>query len=435
MDNASSKPSPGQVERPVGPQTAPSAMPLNTPSAEVERPRSSTRNYLVTMGLIVAGASYGGYRFAKYEESSGSPIAATYASRETWEDRPAGEMPRAESAKGRDKKREPRSSGEKKEKIETPSAETVACDTGPLKGNRLGDLFTRYTSISGKAPEKIDVNFYDQLSKLWDKKKDRSPRNRVVVEACDQVLEEYKSQPRQTMSLDDYTEIIKDTVDDTKEKLSWDKIAEVKGMSAEEKELAKKVVDLLDEKSVLAYSLTELMPSADGVLNKNVLEFLLKYAGARFVYSIPAIGDPMTSFGPYQFTSYALHDLPGDRRGASVVNAALPKEIRIPGSVIKLQEEDHHRAAFLFMVDNICDLVKRSEKSAGWEQLDDSKKVAHLKEQIVIFCATAHHQPAIAKRRAAEWIEAGGADKLIAYLTPHLKAYAVKTRANLHALD
>ncbi len=312
------------------------------------------------------------------------------------------------------------------------SNEEVTCKTGNLEGVALRSLFTQYTGIEEEAPEKVNINFYGRLELMWEKKKEISPDNPVVQEIASTILDEYKKKPHDTVSMKDYETIIADVLDETNSEISWDKIAELKNMNRGERKLAEKVVKLITAKDVVAYSLTELMPSANGELNKNMLEFLLKNAGTRFLYSIPALGDRWTSFGPYQFTSFALHDIPEDRRGASVINQALPKDIRIPGSMIKLRGEDHHRAAFLFMIDNICDLIKRSNDASGWKKLETNKEA--MRKQIIIFCAVAHHLPSRAKTQAAEWLENGADDQLIDHLTD-LTEYARKTTANVEGLS
>lgn len=316
---------------------------------------------------------------------------------------------------------------------EVQNNDMLTCRTGALEKKKFGDLFTQYTGIRGEVPAEVNVNFHAQLELLWAKKIERFPGNKVVTEASQKILEKYRTESHETLTFEKYKAQVQAVVDTTKASISWEKVAEMKGLDKDQRKLAEKIVQGIDANGVIAYSLTELMPSANGNLNKDVLEFLLKYAGSKFVYSIPAIGDKMTSFGPYQFTSYALHDLPGDRRGASVINQALPKNLRIPGSVIMLEGNGHHRAAFLFMIDNICELVKRSGKAEGWKQLD--KNQAHMKKQVIVFCAAAHHLPAKAKSMAQAWLLAGAEDPLMNYLNPHLKAYAKKTQANLEALN
>lgn len=335
----------------------------------------------------------------------------------------------------KDKKEESKKSDEPKKELDC-SEEKISCETGKLEGKKLKSLFTWYTGIYGEAAEAYNINFYKQLGACWSQKKrfieergmDLSP---VVEEAEEILLSEYKTMPHETMTLEEYRTTIQGVVDKVKKEIDWDKVAELKGMDEEEIRLAKKVVELIDGKSIMAYGLTELMPG-NGEINKEVLEFLLKYAGARYVYSIPAMGDEKTSFGPYQFTSYALHDLPNDRRGASVINQALPKGSRISGSVIRLRGDAHHRAAFLFMINNICDLVKRSEDMDAWKKLDKDKE--RMRKEITIFCAVAHHQPSPAKTQAANWLENGGDDSIIDYLNDHLKKYGKKTETNFESL-
>lgn len=121
--------------------------------------------------------------------------------------------------------------------------------------------------------------------------------------------------------------------------------------------LFKSLCNKIDEKALLSYGMTELMPSSDWKLNQEVLDFMLQNGGEKFVMNIPAIADSYTSFGLYQFTSFAIYDTWKKQEWASIINLYLPGEYRIAWSVTKLAIEDHHKAAYMFAMYNIYSLV------------------------------------------------------------------------------
>ena len=194
----------------------------------------------------------------------------------------------------------------------------------------------------------------------------------------------------------------------------------------------KKVCSAVNAQDLLAYSLTELMPSADGKLNVNVLEFLLKNAGREYIESIPAIYDAKTSFGPYQFTEFALFDHKGQKRGSSIPNQALPGKDRIPGSVSKLRGKDHYKAGYLFMVDNMANFVHK----IGWSELGIlENQFKENKDDVIAFLATAHHGPGWANKYATNWLKDKAKKHYQDYCTSDAyKQYANKTKANLKAI-
>ena len=79
--------------------------------------------------------------------------------------------------------------------------------------------------------------------------------------------------------------------------------------------LFKKICDKIDQKCLIAYGMTEIMPSRDGELNKEVLDFLLKNWWERFVMNLPAVNDDYASFGFYQLTSKAVFDTWDEKKG------------------------------------------------------------------------------------------------------------------------
>ena len=181
---------------------------------------------------------------------------------------------------------------------------------------------------------------------------------------------------------------------------------------------------------LVAYGMTEIMPSAEGDLNVKILEILLRNAGSNYMFTIPALYDRMLSLGFYQFTSYAVNSNAG--AGASKMNAFLPKTIQIPGSVIALRNGEHHRAAYLFALDNLANLSKKTNEK---EFAALRKALKQKPGDIVTFMATAHHAPGLAIKSARNWLSKGAKSSLNDHLIGRLRPYGKKSDSNLAALE
>lgn len=305
------------------------------------------------------------------------------------------------------------------------------CETETLAGRRFADLYTKYTNIKGTVPKTAYIDFDYQLHELWKQKERRSSYGKVVVQTGRRLRKEYREKPLHKVEIVSYIRQVEVAVGDVKKNFNWKVFGGIKKLRTEELEFVESIGKSVNAKDLLAYSLTELMPSADGKLNVKVLEFLLKNAGQEYVESIPAIYDPKTSFGPYQFTEFALYDHKGTRRGASIANRALPESKKIPGSVSKLRTVAHHKAAYLFMVDNIANLVHKID----WDKFDVLKKqLEKNKDDIIAYAATAHHGPAPANRYATKWLKDDAKKPYREYCGRVYKLYAQKTEANLKAI-
>ncbi len=323
----------------------------------------------------------------------------------------------------------------------TPDLEKVITTqeyaTGPLAGRVFSDLYSDYTGITGRVPAVARTNFSKQLRALCAKKeafvKRRHPHdaNTVFRTASNRLISEYESNDPERTTLAAYSDSVARTIKETYSALNWDEVGSSLHLDKNETHLAKDIAESIHAADLLAYSLTELMPSKDGMLNRQVLEFLLKNAGERYVYSLPAVYDDMTSFGPYQFTSYALFDNGKEHRGASMINHALPLKLELPGSVINLRAEEHHRAAYLFIIQNMGSLLNRLTPV---EMKTFEKNWKHHKDGIVKFAATAHHLPTAAFASARRWIDHGMTTPFEASCGANLRDYALKTQANLDAL-
>jgi hypothetical protein len=208
---------------------------------------------------------------------------------------------------------------------------------------------------------------------------------------------------------------------------------------------------------LVAYGMTELLPSSEGDFNVKFMRIILENAGSNYLMAIPAMSDMYLSFGLYQFTSYALRDDAERKAGVSKVNYFLPERYRIPGSVIKLRNGENHRAAYLFAVHNILMLVRNLND----KQLRNLDKVYKQKGgDIVTYVATSHHAPKLAQTAMISWlsdrvyvkkvtkkvagkkttvkekrVEKGGSGHINPHLKDRLVKYGEKTDKNLEALE
>lgn len=303
--------------------------------------------------------------------------------------------------------------------------------TGKLEGRRFAGLYAHYLGVKNKTKlgKYIKIDFQQNFETMWNCKEDRcsSP---VVGEASDILTKEYRKQLTPT-TYKEYSNHITTVVNKLEVAIDWSAIQKDYEFSETDISLVKSMATSFDGRDMMAYILTELMPSSDGNLNVAFLDFLLRNAGREYVEGIPALYDDKTSFGPYQFTSFAVFQAPGKLEGASVINHAVKKGQKIPGSVIKLRGDDHHRAAFLFATYNLCRLVKGlSVKQKKLLMISWNKN----QDDIFLYCATAHHNPAAARRAAHNWIDGKAKHSFEYSCNDKILSYAVKTRNNLKAL-
>lgn len=305
-------------------------------------------------------------------------------------------------------------------------------DTGKLAGrNFKKGLFATYTGLYGKVPKTATVDFNKQLDKLWQAKIKRSGGNRVVQQVYDEQVKKYFQSKPTKLTLDSFVEKVDGAVKQVKGNLDWKRVGRTKGLSKVETDLLTAIGKSLNGNDIITYGLTELMPSRDGELNKQVLDFLLRNAGEEYVSLMPALYDSKTSFGLYQFTEYALFDTGSRKRGASTLNQTLPPDERIVGSVRYLAGDDHHKAAYLFAVNNLGELIGQLNR----KQFNVLSKVWGDKpEEIVKFIATAHHGPGSARTIAKRWLDNdAGADYTVSCHGRFIN-YSKKTAANFGAM-
>ena len=197
---------------------------------------------------------------------------------------------------------------------------------------------------------------------------------------------------KETMSLQEFIKQTNKIVGDTNELtnaydwwLKWDK-----------KVLFDAIRNNITWECIVAYAMTELCENKeDWEFNKELLDLMLRNYWANFIAKIPAIYDWKTSYWPYQFTEYALHDVGNDVRWASIVNRVVPKEDRIPWSVIDLSRwQDQTKAAYMFAIQNISTAVRKLTDQQAKDLLSyynsNKKNFMNNMTQLIAMC---HHLP------------------------------------------
>ena len=313
-----------------------------------------------------------------------------------------------------------------------------------LEDNKFGNLNAWYLGIEGEAPRSATIDFRKNLQALWNRKLAKKNVTGATQDYAQSIVDRYASGDKGLTTLPEFVEHVEgqlrlseQAIDFTafcqSRKLRDKKTGEVtRALSTSDCQLLQNIARRISGQDVVAYGMTELLPSRRGKGNTKLLEVLLQHAGSEYLNSLPAMSDNLASFGFYQFTSYAVrHDASG-RSGASRVSQFVASPYHIPGSVVALRGDQHHRAAFYFAIYNIGDLIlfASDQERTNLAQLYP----AHMGE-IAEFMAVAHHLPSSAITRTRQWLAGKGKKSLRSFLGPSLKIYAEKTRSNRNALQ
>lgn len=309
------------------------------------------------------------------------------------------------------------------------NAAPINVETGDLAGRKFAPkgLYAVWTGLSGTIPARAQVDFHRLLKQAWEAKCNRNHCTDVARDAVRLAPARYPEKPTR-ISLKEYLHSVDQEVNRVYQDTNWDQAGIEYRLSRQERETLKVLMRSVRAQELVAYSLTELMPDPhDGHLNVSVLRFLLRYAGREYVELLPAVNDKYTSFGPYQFTSFAIFNNGKEVRGASRANQVL-KRGGIPGSVFYLKGPEHHRAAWLFAFDNLAAIVRDSTSQ-------ELVALRHLTERPIELAATiacAHHAPSLCRRAVASWIQEGARGEF----SPRgrVAGYIKKTRTNYRSL-
>jgi hypothetical protein len=310
-----------------------------------------------------------------------------------------------------------------------PESEYVS--TGPLAGYTLTDLAARYINLVGLVPERIKVDPEGVMNDMWTYKvTKRAKRNKWVKMFYNEKVKKYDFHDTEKMTLEDYLDKADREINGIKYNLNWDTLKTVKEQEWRERieksrgrspaknyyldsvkvQYLSDISSSINSRYMAATFLTELMPGNDGLKNYYVTDFMTQVYGPEFLeLAPPAMSDTCLSFGWSQFTSFALFDNGKERRQASWINLALPKQFKIPNSVYNIQGLDHFTSAYALAIYSLSELIgslneKQMKKMTGkWNS-----------EDIIKYIILSHHTPTKAITTAIKWIN-NGTKKSIEY--------------------
>ncbi len=308
---------------------------------------------------------------------------------------------------------------------------------GKVVRRKVSDFYALHLGLPNvkngvELPDSLEVSFDANLAKLWHSKVLREAVSDSTLGKTPMILDRYLSKDRGYTDLRAFIAHTDLVVSKAKKSLDWNKLCARYRMTADGCKVLKSVTSKLGGRDFIAYGMTELFPM-DGRLNVLYLEMLLKNAGTSYLMHVPARHDNLLSLGFYQFTSFALRRDEEETEGASIVNGFVKEGgVKIPDSVAYLVGDDHHVAAVYFAVHNLAKMIGKL-KPKGVKLLASQ----HLNKQgeMVMFIASAHHQPVHAWKATARWIEGGMKGSIYKSYPPRIQQYALKTHTNMLALS
>lgn len=279
-------------------------------------------------------------------------------------------------------------------------------NAGELAGRNLAGLFALYAGNDPKKPipAELEVDFKYRLAQLWRKKlglpEEVKPtdvqfykNNKTMLDLAEQLYRSYDPERLSRVPLAEYMREVEEHIQVARESVAerWDELENIRGLSKANIGMVRQFERQLSGKALLAYALTELMPSEDGKANAAMLDFLLQNAGAQFVESIPALGDTHISYGPYQITDMALVS-----RDKSSGSAKLNRQfgIPVPAKMSEMSGSLHHTTAYALALEAGIAAITRN-KNVPEAALRD---FVSNPENILTFVAVSHHRPADAQK-------------------------------------
>lgn len=302
---------------------------------------------------------------------------------------------------------------------------------GGLAGAYFGEVRRDEAGNVLPLPDKMKIDFTDNLENLWDKKLNIKGVSGAARKSAQMVVDRYENSDPEYKGIKTFVREVDAQAELAHKSIDFAGFCGKMRLKPVQCSTLRKVTGNIRGKQLVAYGMTEVMPTWDGEVNYLMLDTLLRNAGENYIQSIPALGDKLMSLGFYQFTSYAVQD--GENtEGASVVNRFVThQEAKIPGSVSDLKGDDHHRAAFYFVTYNMGRLMRKLNERDAALLTSGRCGVTSLTQ----FIATAHHMPTRAIDKAHDWIKGGCSRPITDYMGDHLTEYATKTKNNLESLN
>lgn len=201
---------------------------------------------------------------------------------------------------------------------------------------------------------------------------------------------------KETMTLEEFIKQTNKIVEDTRkltEAYDW-------WLTWVKKDLFDAIRNDITWECIVAYAMTELCENKENwEFNKQLFDLLLQNAWVNYLSKVPAIYDWKTSYWLYQFTEYALHDTGNDVRWASIVNKVLPKDSKIPWSVIDLvSRQEQSKASYMLSTQNLSTGIKKLTDQQAEDLLKYQRNHKEdFRDNITQLIAMCHHMPVDAK--------------------------------------
>ena len=335
-------------------------------------------------------------------------------------------------------------------------------DMGPLAGRAMGGLFAYYLGMKEgeTTPKRLEIDFGKSVKSLWQKKVEKVQKKKPAwaknTERAREVytnLYHHERKSNEGMSLENFITKTDAAIREVNQSLNWNQLNKIEfieekftHLTDQDVLLVKQLAERVTGTMLLGFSITELMPALrDHKINVAMYRFLLENAGTEFLRCIPALYDVYLSAGLFQFTSFAVYDMGDkDKRGASAINALLPKEKQIPGSVVRLRsDEEQMKAAQLFAIRNLAFLVEgiRRGKPGESEELKERRiqtlwqHVNSLDVAILQYISSAHHLPGDARTAFIRWIDKGFSGSHADLASAGIRDYIKKSNGGYQELE
>lgn len=301
------------------------------------------------------------------------------------------------------------------------------------KGSKVGPLMGAYLGMEATKirpaiiPATMNVNWGDNLRNLWDKKLNKKNVTPATIKNADKIVNGYTDAPRDTKTIQAFVSEVGEITRNTHASINYTTLCDAMKINETKCNSYRRTMGRFNGLNIVAYGMTEIFPAHNGRYNVATLDTILRHAGENYIDAIPALGDGLLSKGMYQFTSHAVRRDNTAVGGANFVDNHAG--MKLPGSVLYLNGDNSHKAAFEFAAYNIGMVVRRLN--------DREANILATKcdiEQITEVIASGHHMPARTYDNAKRWIAEGCAKPYRTYAGPHLTEYALKTSINYEAL-
>jgi len=313
-------------------------------------------------------------------------------------------------------------------------------DTRAIAGRPFGYPISAYFGTKDRIGPVTLVDFRYRLAQLWKEKMTRlrvSEKERpALAHAIDDIVMGYDPDKAMTMSAGAYYLELTDSIKEVRAEVDWDKIHRAFRFSGPQNALFRSFAQHIDAKTLLAFNLSEIMPS-QGNLTFKVFDTLLKTGGYEFISRIPSGGDDEMSFGPGQITAKIFQEEKNKRGSVAKMAGMLKRPDMITKDIAQVRNRQHHMASYLDALFNIGLLVQKLKLSD--EQMSALAREP-IGDDVRMFISGAHNRPADAidsfERFAKAYVAArkhGGQarPRFITFCTQRIAPYVGRTLANL----